>query len=638
MRTIEPKFLDELTMAYHRGRLVPFIGAGMSIDVCPGWDDFVAALERDADLPGRPQMDPTSRAARAVRRMRLDPNKSLVHGVRSALTTKPAPPPGQTLALAAVHWPLVLTTNYDDLYMAAAHKAILASGRRREAEIEKQVPIELLGRSRADCQRVLTSLRQPDAPIVWALQGYIGGIAASFSRPGAQGGPRWNEAATYQEKNVTDHSYDKKREELEHQLVVGHAEYRRVALSDEHFRRTFAEVFRSRSLLFVGTALHDKYFLDLFGEVIELYGPSPWPHYAVMREGEADEDFLHHYFGIRLDEIHAYEELPTWIGALAEATSAVRLRQSKWHLSPASPTAGESQPELRVVRGKLPSRLRRNDWAIFSAGGSKGRAQISSAGKKILKRLNLSPSEKAFDRSEPSRGLILFRHQQDQRFCAINARLDPWTLDGARFRPKDPTEYPLAREKKKTAGGAVRRDLRLIAPAVEVVMEAAAAEGARHVHSMLLASGEGRTFPQSYAFRQMLRGWALWQSRASGALPGLSIYVIAKDVLQDLDSGRLDLASCLRAHRLDFWLEFHLSNGSVDRHLCTEEAHLPLLALLQRFDAADPGWRLTLLPVPCLGWDNWNVGAVQDWEEKIGETMTLDRFGVFPGTTLILNR
>jgi hypothetical protein len=42
--------------------------------------------------------------------------------------------------------------------------------------------------------------------------------------------------------------------------------------------------------------------------------------------------------------------------------------------------------------------------------------------------------------------------------------------------------------------------------------------------------------------------------------------------------------------------------------------------------------------VPCLGWGNWNVGAVQDWEENIGETMTLDRFGVFPGTTLILNR
>ena len=60
---------------------------------------------------------------------------------------------------------------------------------------------------------------------------------------------------------------------LEPEVVVGHADYRRVALRSEGFRRTFAEVFRQRSLLFVGSGLTDRYLLDLFGQIVELYGP-----------------------------------------------------------------------------------------------------------------------------------------------------------------------------------------------------------------------------------------------------------------------------------------------------------------------------------------------------------------------------
>jgi hypothetical protein len=256
--------------------------------------------------------------------------------------------------------------------------------------------------------------------------------------------------------------------------------------------------------------------------------------------------------------------------------------------------------------------------------------------------MGLSHRDASFQAETTSGELVLFRHRRDGRFRAINARLDPWTLDGARLRPKDPTEYPLSRRKdtkKKTAGGAVRRDLRLIAPAVETVMEAAARAGRRHVHSMLLASGRGRTFPQSYAFQQMLRGWARWQCLGSrGRLPALSIYVIAEDVLQDLDSGRLDLASCLRADHLDFWIDVRTADGSEGRHLCAQPADRPVLALLEEFDVTDPGWRLGLLPLPCLEWGHWNLRAVRRWQVQFGEEMTLERFGVFPGTTLILER
>src|SRR5688500_8634315 len=40
--------LPRLTAAYHRGLLVPFLGAGMSASVYPEWKGFVKALEKIA--------------------------------------------------------------------------------------------------------------------------------------------------------------------------------------------------------------------------------------------------------------------------------------------------------------------------------------------------------------------------------------------------------------------------------------------------------------------------------------------------------------------------------------------------------------------------------------------------------------
>ena len=72
-----------------------------------------------------------------------------------------------------MRWPLVLTTNYDDLYLAAAHAA--GANARRDPEL---LPFRLLGRSSDDSHRVLMSLRRPDLPVVWQLQGFVGGQAA----------------------------------------------------------------------------------------------------------------------------------------------------------------------------------------------------------------------------------------------------------------------------------------------------------------------------------------------------------------------------------------------------------------------------------------------------------------------------
>jgi hypothetical protein len=85
---------------------------------------------------------------------------------------------------------------------------------------------------------------------------------------------------------------------LAREIVVGHAEYRSVAMRSESVRRTFAEAFRARSLLFLGSGLSDPYLLDVFDQVVELYGPSPNTHLAIGKAGKFDRDFLRHHFGI----------------------------------------------------------------------------------------------------------------------------------------------------------------------------------------------------------------------------------------------------------------------------------------------------------------------------------------------------
>ena len=104
---------DQLLLAYERGLLVPFTGAGMSAPACRLWRSFIEELETQAgvETPDS-EMDLTARGARAVRRLRLDSDKNFELSTAAALSHGPQNPPDQTLALAQIHWPPVVTTNY----------------------------------------------------------------------------------------------------------------------------------------------------------------------------------------------------------------------------------------------------------------------------------------------------------------------------------------------------------------------------------------------------------------------------------------------------------------------------------------------------------------------------------------------
>jgi hypothetical protein len=242
------QIMRELVSARASGRLVPFIGSGMSMNVCRDWTGFVKALE---GLPGAVPVDESRpsrtddrefvhRAARALERRRLGHGTLAAGSVRAALLEAgPGAPPDQTVALARWDWPLVLSTNYDDLYIAAVHERELNSElyqRKNMSDLERRSsPVQVVGRSSVDCHRVLCSLTHPAPPQLWALQGYLGG-QATIRLPNLEP-DRLDESVIYQEWAVPSGAADLEAHAvgagLDQEIVVGHADYRRVTMRAE---------------------------------------------------------------------------------------------------------------------------------------------------------------------------------------------------------------------------------------------------------------------------------------------------------------------------------------------------------------------------------------------------------------------
>jgi hypothetical protein len=153
--------LPRLVGDYESGRLVPFVGSGMSVGACTNWQTMIERLERSAfrrtqGSSGRP--DPKElieRANNAVRALRSQRSGMFERAMRHAVALRDLIP-DPTRALANVWWPLVLTTNYDNCYVAAFKE-------RWGDELHSVV-----GRNSEDCQRVLTSLSNPGRPLLWA--------------------------------------------------------------------------------------------------------------------------------------------------------------------------------------------------------------------------------------------------------------------------------------------------------------------------------------------------------------------------------------------------------------------------------------------------------------------------------------
>src|SRR5262245_61152977 len=118
--------LPRLVAAYEAGRLVPFIGVGMSRPHCADWPGLIRGLEAAAGISNVPPLDANTksedliqRANRAVRKLRSGAAGEFEDALRQSLFVKKDSVPEQTSALAKIWWPLVLSTNYDDFYVKA---------------------------------------------------------------------------------------------------------------------------------------------------------------------------------------------------------------------------------------------------------------------------------------------------------------------------------------------------------------------------------------------------------------------------------------------------------------------------------------------------------------------------------------
>jgi hypothetical protein len=312
--------LPRLVCAYEQGRLVPFVGAGLSFPACRLWQPFVDQLEKQAELESAVEDDrPDSlvmRANRAIGRLRALGPAVLAEKVRAALFNEKPELPPQTAALCRLCWPIVLTTNYDDCLFTALGAA------------HQDIRMIIRGRKADHAQYVLNALYEPADPILWALQGYLGG---PFTK--------------------------KPSDELATEIVVGHEEYRKVAHAEPHFRRAFAEVFRSRSMLFIGSGLREPYFREMFSEILEIYGPCKQPHYAFVKKGELDPQFMATRFQTFVLEYEDHTAVQQWLNELADAVEQSFFRQDAVSFTLRKAKTDNSRApcsRLSVMQGWLP--------------------------------------------------------------------------------------------------------------------------------------------------------------------------------------------------------------------------------------------------------------------------------------------
>jgi hypothetical protein len=133
------------------------------------------------------------------------------------------------------------------------------------------------------------------------------------------------------------------------EVVVGHQQYQHAINSSQSFRRAFSEVFRRRSLLFVGSGLAESYFVNLIAETLLSLGPSTHPHFALFSHEElkrVDADFLSVRLGITpICYGTDYADLP---GALERLAAAVRPAGASGH------GAGAGAPRMSGANFNIP--------------------------------------------------------------------------------------------------------------------------------------------------------------------------------------------------------------------------------------------------------------------------------------------
>jgi hypothetical protein len=598
--------LPRLVAAYETGRLVPFIGMGMSRPLCADWPDFIRRLEEEADRvraaetrhktdmagvaispPITAETKPeelVQRANFAVERLRRAAPNKLAEGLHRALFPgAPKVPPMQTAALARIAWPLVLTTNYDNAYVCSYEDKHGPGG------------LAVIGRETEDCQRVLNSLTTAGRSLLWALQGHLG-----------------------EPFQVSTQDHDRR---LSSQAVVDYSEYRRVTHREPHFRRAFAEVFRHRSLFFLGSGLRENYLQELFGEVLEIYGPSSRTHFAIMPKEEVDPRFMYERFQIAIVEyeVGEHRRVPDFLDRLRGAIESSDAAPVSWRWGRSrvvSDLVEASHDDLEIVRGPLPMVKEDDTCLAVSAGGARPDSPFIISSKNTI-RATLAKWGVANVDSK-------LEESDDDGYVGKYAGAHAFAV---RARPP----------------GVDKKDLSQIAPASTALFDVAANDY-RCIRMQLLAAGGSasagapwsvRPFPARFSFIQIVRAWGTWRRAHPDNGCRLALHVIDTALTREIASGRIDVLEILRCDDIRFWAEVVDSPDKLDRRLfqCRPEK-TTLRFVCDELGLSTPVWELEVSPPP--------TSDANDFMHKMLSKelldSNLDKLFIVPGSTLHFHR
>jgi hypothetical protein len=557
--------LPSLRAARRAGRLVPFLGAGISRPQCRGWPDFIQTLYRifnEASATAVRSDDPEGlyRAAdRVAAWLRLRSSKDRQDILRRALHDRTPPePPEQAQALASFAWPLILTTNYDEVIPLAYQRNAIGMEERS---------LLLLGRSHEDCAQVVRSLDTLEAPIVWYLQGYVGGAQ---SRPS-----------------------------LLDEVVIGHQQYQEAINASTSFRRAFSEIYRRRSLLFIGSGLAESYFINLISETLLSLGPSTQPHYALFCDedsnGRLDPEFLAVRLGIT----------PVRYGAThGELSCALR---------------DVAADAATTVRGLRVPGLTSVSYAI-----PRGRPhEASTLEVDILNRLLPAPPEGACvilsvgrdrrnGRFKPGRGTQAISFLDAYRGVRDGHRYDeidvPGLPQGRMWRVQldgEPTPvFLLAAREIDDSHDDEARSLASITEATRQALRQVEALGYTRALMGLLAAGPSRSDSASYCLVAQISGIRSFTAEEMTGGPGLrsvGIHVLDDDAWSDLMQGRIPVLDLLTSQLARVLVRVWAPRGSVEEFALSVPHGTTIGEVLEIYYIKQEGIRIAARPWPVRG-------------------------------------
>ncbi len=618
------RMLPRLVAAYDQGMLVPFLGAGMSLNLCPDWHEMVLQLHgekpwprdangsvADADRPPRPESSHLIQSAnKAVRELSLQNPSQLTERLRVALYSasgrynhqsewsKRIP---QTAALAGIWWPIVVSTNYDDLFAKAYQSAHANDDKIRRISTTKAdrknshtadygPHIRVLGRSREDCADLLSALSITVPTVLWAIHGHLASVPSKALEP------------------------------LEAELVVGHDEYRRLAHADPIYRRTFAELWRRKSLFFLGSSLGDPHLLDLFSEIQEIYGTNPQPHFALVGPNSGvDVELLRSRFNIFVVEMAHFGELEDNLKLLSETINSVRPRamQWGWHYHAHSSECDLSRGfDLEIVNCALPTQTASGDK---TKSGDTRSIPIAPAGEGLLVSAGFFYGQNAdadplFFSPRIRNAIMAFDNHfvklaesgtvknQGQFYTHVNSKvaaIRPWASEAS-------------------------RDIRLIPRLLGDAFAWAEKNNIQHLRMPLLGGGKSRHFPPAVILSMIVREHRSWRSDLDHTLR-ITIHLIDRDARFELTSGRLNISELVNAEDLRLWIKVR---GS--RHVPVEPIIVPEKTTLK-------GLAKTIqLPNPHTDWEAFvsPAATVDDSSIDIDKEDTLADLGVISGGSI----